>query len=168
VCAAPTASDVAAFIHMAQEANWSVKVITTPMARRFVDTDKLAEMTADRVRTDFRMPDEADELPPATAVVVAPATFNTVNKWALGIADTFVVGLLSELTGLGVPILAVPFVKDALAKHPAFGRSLTALRAMGVHVLFDPHAPAEMRMPDWPKVLEELHAVTGGSPPERG
>jgi flavoprotein len=31
------------------------------------------------------MPDEPDELPAADAVVVAPATFNTVNKWAAGI-----------------------------------------------------------------------------------
>jgi phosphopantothenoylcysteine decarboxylase len=31
------------------------------------------------------MPDEPDELPVVDAVVVAPATFNTVNKWAAGI-----------------------------------------------------------------------------------
>jgi transcriptional regulator with XRE-family HTH domain len=38
------------------------------------------------------MPDEPDELPAADAVVVAPATFNTVNKWAAGITDTFAAG----------------------------------------------------------------------------
>ena len=59
--------------------------------------------------------------PAADAVVVAPATFNTVNKWAAGITDTFAAGLLCELTGLGVPIVAVPLVKDALARHVAFG-----------------------------------------------
>jgi flavoprotein len=49
------------------------------------------------------MPDEPNELPAADAVIVAPATFNTVNKWATGIADTFVVGLLCELMGFGIP-----------------------------------------------------------------
>jgi phosphopantothenoylcysteine synthetase/decarboxylase len=107
------------------------------------------------------MPDEPDELPGADAVVVAPATFNTVNKWAAGITDTFAVGLLCELAGLRVPIVAVPLVKDALARHVAFGRSVEVLRGMGVRVLFDPEAPPETRMPSWPRVLEELHTVTG-------
>jgi phosphopantothenoylcysteine synthetase/decarboxylase len=167
VCAAPAASGVADFVRLAQTAGWRVRVIATPMGMRFVDADQLAGLTGDRVRVDFRMPREADELPPADAVVVAPATFNTVNKWAAGIADTFATGLLCELTGVGMPILAVPLVKDALARHVAFGRSLDLLREMGVRVLFDPHAPPESRMPDWPRVLEELHAVTAGKPGRR-
>ncbi len=89
----------------------------------------------------------------------APTTFNTVNKWAAGITNTFATGLLCELTGAGVPILAVPLVKDELARHVAFGRSLEVLREMGVRVLFDPQAPPQSRMPGWPSVLEELHAV---------
>jgi phosphopantothenoylcysteine synthetase/decarboxylase len=113
------------------------------------------------------MPDEPDELPPADAVVVAPATFNTVNKWAAGIWDTLATGLLCELTGLGVPIVAVPLVKEALARHVAFGRSREVLNEMGVRVLFDPQAPPQSRMPSWPTVLEELHTVTGYRPGRR-
>src|SRR6266704_5160227 len=146
VCAAPAASKVGELVQLALEAGWLVRVLVTPMGRRFVDADQLAELTGDRVRTDFRMPDEADELPSADAVVVAPATFNTVNKWAAGIADTFAAALLCELTGLGVPLVAVPQVKDALAKHAAFGRNLDVLRGMGVRVLFDPQAPPDRRM----------------------
>jgi len=162
VCAAPAASGVADFVRLAQGAGWRVQVIATPMGMRFINADRLAALTGDGVRVDFRMPGEADELPTADAVVVAPATFNTVNKWAAGITDTFAAGLLCELTGLGVPIVAVPLVKDALARHVAFERSLDVLRGMGVRVLFDPHAPPQSRMPDWPRVLEELHDVTEG------
>lgn len=158
-CAAPAASDIASLVKLAQTAGWLVHVIATPMGERFIDADELAALTGDRVRTGFRMPDEPDELPDADAVVVAPATFNTVNKWAAGITDTFAAGLLCELTGAGVPILAVPLVKDALARHLAFGQSLETLRTMGVHILFDPDAPSRSRMPSWPRVLEELHAV---------
>jgi len=161
VCAAPAASSVDEFVRLAQDAGWTVRAITTPMGERFVDTDKLAHLTGDRVRIGFRMPDEPDELPNADAVVVAPATFNTINKWAAGITDTFATGLLCELTGVGVPILAVPLLKAELARHLAFERSLEVLRAMGVRVLFDPSAPPQARMPSWPKVLEELHAVIG-------
>ena len=159
VCAAPAASNVSEFIRLARDAAWTVRVISTPMGERFIDTDELAELTGDRVRTGCRMPDEPDELPKADAVVVGPATFNTINKWASGITDTFATGLLCELTGVGIPILAVPLLKAELARHLAFARSLETLRSMGVRVLFDPAAPSQSRMPSWPKVLEELHAV---------
>ena len=162
VCAAPAAESVGEFVELAQAASWVVRVIATPMAERFMDVVQLAELTGDRVRIWFRMPDQPDELPQADAAVLAPATFNTVNKWAAGITDTFAVGLLCELTGLGVPILAVPLVKDALARHVAFTQSLDVLRGMGIHVLFDAQAPPGARMPSWPRVLEELHAVTEG------
>ncbi len=160
VCAAPAAASVGEFIGLAQDAGWLVRVIATPMGERFIDAGLLSGLTGDRVRTGFRTPNEPDELPSADAVVVAPATFNTVNKWAAGITDTFATGLLCELTGLGVPIVAVPLVKDALARHVAFGHSLEVLRGMGVRVLFDPQAPPQSRMPGWPRVLEELHTVT--------
>jgi phosphopantothenoylcysteine synthetase/decarboxylase len=159
VCAAPAASSVDELVRLARDAGWTIRAIITPMGERFVDTDELAQLTGDRVRIGFRMPDEPDELPKADAVVVAPATFNTINKWAAGITDTFATGLLCELTGIGVPILAVPLLKAELARHLAFQRSLEVLRAMGVRVLFDPSAPPQARMPSWPKVLEELHAV---------
>ena len=164
VCGAPAASSVDEFIRIAQDAGWLVRVIATPMGERFIDAAQLAALTGDRVRTGFRMPDEPDELPTADAVVVAPATFNTVNKWAAGITDTFATGLLCELTGLDVPIIAVPLVKDALARHVAFARSLEVLRGMGVRVMFDPQAPPQSRMPGWPRVLEELHTVTRDDP----
>jgi phosphopantothenoylcysteine synthetase/decarboxylase len=164
VCGAPAASSVDEFIRLAQDAGWLVRVLATPMGERFIDAAVLAALTGDRVRTGFRMPDEPDELPAADAVVVAPATFNTVNKWAAGITDTFAAGLLCELTGLGVPIIAVPLVKDALARHVAFGPSLEALRGMGVRVMFDPQAPPQSRMPSWPRVLAELHTVTRDAP----
>jgi len=161
-CAAPAAAGVAEFVELAQTVGWDVHIVATPMAERFMNVVRLAELTGDRVRIGFRMPDEPEELPPADAVVVAPATFNTVNKWAAGITDTFATGLLCELTGLEVPILAVPLVKDALARHVAFKSSLETLHGMGVDILFDPEAPPSARMPSWPRVLEELHAVTGG------
>jgi phosphopantothenoylcysteine synthetase/decarboxylase len=65
-------------------------------------------------------------------VAVAPATFNTVNKWAAGISDTLALGTLNEAYGLGVPIAVLPCVSDALAAHPAYRGSVERLRGMGV------------------------------------
>jgi phosphopantothenoylcysteine synthetase/decarboxylase len=40
--------------------------------------------------------------------VVAPATFNTINRWVAGITNTVAVGTLCEFLGLDGPIVAVP------------------------------------------------------------
>ncbi|WP_329084269.1 MULTISPECIES: flavoprotein [unclassified Streptosporangium] len=161
-CAAPAAADLQRLVRLAQGTGWRVHVVTTPMGARFVDAPELERLTGDLVRSAYRMPGEPKGLPPADAVIVAPATFNTINKWANGIADTFAVGLLCEVMGFDVPILAVPLLKEALARHLAFGRSLDALREMGVRVLFDPAAPSDARMPSWERVMEELHSVVEG------
>ncbi|MEV0230327.1 flavoprotein [Nonomuraea sp. NPDC050786] len=160
-CAAPAAREVHHLVPLAQAAGWQVHVVTTPMGERFVDVAGLERLTGDLVRSTYRMPQDPKGLPPADAVIVAPATFNTINKWANGIADTFAVGLLCEVMGFGVPILAVPLLKEALAQHLAFQRSLDMLREMGVRVLFDPAAPPKSRMPSWERIMQELHAVVG-------
>ncbi|MBB5075490.1 flavoprotein [Nonomuraea endophytica] len=161
-CAAPPAAGLHNLVSLAQNAGWTVHVVTTPMGERFVNVPDLERLTGDQVRSTYRMPGEPKGLPPADAVIVAPATFNTINKWATGIADTFAVGLLCEVMGFGVPILAVPMLKTALARHSAFARSVEALRDMGVQVMFDPDAPSDARMPSWEQVMEELQAVVGG------
>jgi hypothetical protein len=57
-------------------------VIATPSALKFMDLDHLAQLTRPLVRYDYKQPEEPDVLPPPDAMVVAPATFNTINKWA--------------------------------------------------------------------------------------
>ncbi|GAA2114909.1 flavoprotein [Actinomadura alba] len=161
-CAAPPAADAEILVRLAQSAGWRVCVIASPLGLRFLDAERLAAVTGEPVRSEFRMPSESNALPSADAVVVAPATFNTINKWATGITDTFAVGLLCELMGFGVPILAVPLLKEALARHVVFDRNLQTLRSMGVQVMFDPAAPADARMPRWEEVLKELHSILGG------
>ncbi|MEU8347830.1 flavoprotein [Spirillospora sp. NPDC048832] len=158
-CAAPAATDLVRLVELAQDSGWRTCVITTPMGRRFVDAEALEARTGERVRSDYRMPGEANGLPAADAVVVAPATFNTINKWATGIADTFAVSLLCELMGFEVPIVAAPLLKVALARHRAFEANVETLREMGVRVLFDPAAPAHARMATWEEVMGELHAL---------
>jgi phosphopantothenoylcysteine synthetase/decarboxylase len=106
-------------------------------------------------------------VPEASAIVVAPATFNTINRWVAGITDTVAVGTLCEFLGLDGPIVAVPNVNPPLARHPTFRACLRQLREWGVRVLFDESAPREARMPSWEEILEEVdraHEATGWPP----
>ncbi|MCW7947506.1 flavoprotein [Streptomyces hygroscopicus] len=141
VCAAGIAQDVSKLITAAQERDWAVGVIATPLALRFFDTSAVEAQTGRPIRSAWRTPGDPRPFPDPDAVVVAPATFNTVNKWAAGIADTLALGTLCEAPGLGVPIAVLPCVGDALAAHPAYRASLERLGGMGVR-FGDPYAKA--------------------------
>ena len=88
--------------------------------------------------TDHREPGTDKRLPRPDAVVVAPGTFNTVNRPAPGIADTYALTFLCESLGERRDIVVVPFLKRALTRRPARGTSLEVLRQAGVQ-LIDPH-----------------------------
>jgi hypothetical protein len=118
------------------------------MALGFIDESQLEAQSGHAVRSSYRSEatDRRGSLPHATAIIVAPATFNTVNKLAHGISDNYALGVLAECMGLSVPIVVLPFVNSALASHFAFQRSVRDLRAAGVRVLFgpgewEPHPP---------------------------
>jgi phosphopantothenoylcysteine synthetase/decarboxylase len=166
VCGGRPAAELSAFVGHARDQGWIVCVVSTPSGTKFLDTERLAALTGYPVRSQYKQPDEPDVLPPADAFVVAPATFNTVNKWAHGNSDTLALGLLNEAIGLGLPIVAVPWPNVALARHPAFQQSIADLRAWGVTVLFDPE---RLPTPDsaeqcrtafpWGELRQELTAL---------
>jgi phosphopantothenoylcysteine synthetase/decarboxylase len=138
-CGGYPSGKLSAFVRFAQEQGWDVCVIATPDGTKFLDAEYLAELTGHPVRSQYKDPAEPDVLPPADAFVVAPATFNTINKWAQGISDTLALGLLNEAVGLGLPMAAVPWPNPALFRHPVFQRSIATLREWGVRVILDPN-----------------------------
>ncbi len=161
VCASRPAQRVPDLVQAAQAAGWQVGVIVTPQATKFVDIPRLEHLTGYPVRSEYKRPEEPDVLPRADALIVFPATFNTLNKWALGMSDTLALGLLCEYTGLRMPIVAVPCIlsNSGLDTHPAFPRSLEQLRDYGVHMLYEPDTyPPKNEVP-WEVILETLHRI---------
>ena len=144
-------------------------MITTPEGSRFFDPGQIADVTGHPVRTSFKDPDAPDILPAPDVFAAAPATFNTINKWAAGISDTLALGLLNEAIGLGLPIVTVPWPNTALARHPAFGRSISVLRDCGVTVILDEdnlpddNAPGPVSFP-WDQLRAELARLRAGHP----
>jgi hypothetical protein len=154
VCAASTAALVPNFVKQAQARGWKVCVITTPQGTKFLDIPLVERLTGYPVRSEYKRPEEPDVLPRADAIVVFPATFNTINKWALGISDTLALGILCEYTGLKMPIVTVPCFRTGggLDGHPAFFRSLHMLKDYGVRVLYEPDTyPPKNQVP--PEVI---------------
>ncbi|WP_228447631.1 flavoprotein [Streptomyces paludis] len=134
VCAAGNAGDVGTLIDAAHADGRDVGVVATPHALGFIDRAAVEATTGYPVRSAWRLPGEPRPLPPPDAIAVAPATFNTINKWAAGISDTLALGIVCEAYGLGVPIAVLPYVNGAQAAHPAYALSLERLHAMAVRV----------------------------------
>lgn len=162
-CAAPPVLQLVDFVGMLAERGWDSYVILTPTAATWVDFDELATISGNPVRVEQRTPATQDALPPATALIAAPLTFNSLNKWAVGISDNLAVGLLNEALGLRLPIIAAPWAKEALRQHPAYEANALRLSAAGVTLveqdaITSEPAAGNPRL-DWGAILTNVQAV---------
>ena len=160
VCAAGVAADVSKLITAAHERHWDVGVVATPQGLGFLDLEAVEAQTGLPIRSAWRTPDLPRPTRPADAIAVAPASFNTVNKWAAGISDNLALGILCEAPAMGVPVAVLPYLNSAQAAHPAYHQSLERLREMGVLIgSYEPHRPKAGGGADryrWEEVLELL------------
>ncbi|SEK44598.1 flavoprotein [Streptacidiphilus jiangxiensis] len=160
VCAAGVADDVDQLIRYAHREGWETGLIATPNALPLIDQPALEELTGYPIRSAWRTPGQARPLPPADAIAVAPATLNTITKWAAGHADTLALGILTEAFGLGIPTAVLPYINKAQAAHPAYERSRRDLELMNVRFgSYEPHPPkaggGRDRF-DWPEAVDLL------------
>ena len=161
-CAAPPARNVGLLVAAAQAEGWTTCVLATPSAVRFIDAPALAAQTGYPVRSEYKNPGDADVLPDPDAIIVAPATVNTINKWAAGICDTLALGILVEAIGKKLPVVAVPWSNAAHSAHPVFAENIAKLSSWGVRIETtsgaDPENPASF---PWPVALAAVTELTG-------
>src|SRR5450756_1233777 len=130
------ATDVGTLVKQARDRGWTVQVIATPSALAFFDPAAIEALTGTPVRSKHRSPGEPRSRVP-DAIIVAPATFNLLNQWALGVADSYALAVLAEQTGMAIPIIALPAVSAPLAARAEQDR-----HALGAQRL---DAPRELR-----------------------
>jgi phosphopantothenoylcysteine synthetase/decarboxylase len=169
VCGAGPAAAISSLITLAHQRGWAVQVIATPAALDFFDQAAVEKQTGNPVKSQYGKPG-APRSPIPDAIVVAPATYNTINKWAQGISDTYALGVLAEVPGLDTPIVVLPFVNSALASRAPFRRSVESLRGEGVRILlgpggFEPHPPrtggSRTSTYPWRLALDEVGRLAG-------
>lgn len=163
--AAPPVLRIEEFITALHADGWTACVIATPTAASWIDLEALSATTGCLTRVHARPPQQQEEpLPRAEVVVAAPMTFNSLNKWAAGFSDTLALGVLNEMLGTEVPIIAAPCVKPALRQHPAYAHSIARLAKAGVIVL-DPdtittRAENGLATFKWAPITAALHDAT--------
>jgi phosphopantothenoylcysteine synthetase/decarboxylase len=136
VCGAGPAKHAVRFVEAARASGWDCHVMATPTGAIFTDLNALEAASGHPVTTKHRKPGTPRrDRPDADAVVIAPATANTICKLVAGIADTYALDVASESIGLGVPTLIVPFANSALTGRAPYRRATAALTEEGVTFL---------------------------------
>ncbi len=111
-----------------------VRCVMTPAARQFVGDATLEGLTGERVRHDLFAPGEAlDHIALARwadAIVVAPATAHSLNRFAAGLGDDLA-GTLLLAHDWAKPLLFAPAMNPLMWRHPATVEAVTKLTGWG-------------------------------------
>jgi phosphopantothenoylcysteine synthetase/decarboxylase len=153
-CGAGPAADLPELVTLAIADDWDVYVGATPAGWDFLDVAKLTDLTGHTVRRDYS--GRTSSWPPADAIIVAPATINTIDKFAAGIADTWALSTLIESMGHGVPIVFATNINPALSRHPRFRHNIEELRSWGITVLWEPDLEPPTWIAPWQVILDAL------------
>jgi phosphopantothenoylcysteine decarboxylase/phosphopantothenate--cysteine ligase len=121
-----------------QKHGHDVVAIMTRSAEQFVGPLTFEAITRRAVITDQYQPGanaDIEHIAIASNIdllLVAPATANTIGKFANGLADDF---LSSLYTATKAPVMIAPAMNTNMFDHPAVAKNLDTLIARGVHVV---------------------------------
>ena len=127
----------AAVVSKMAQAGAEVSVVMTSAAEKFVGSATFAALSGRPVATesfDARYPLGAhiELAESADLLCVAPATANTLAKFAMGTADDLLSTLYLCFRG---PVWVAPAMNDRMWEHPATHRNVEQLRNDGVHFI---------------------------------
>lgn len=132
------------------QAGVTVQTAATPAALRFVGAATLEGLSGRPVFSDVfetgRALDHIELARAADLAIVCPATANTLNRLAAGLADDVVGTLFLAWELKQKPWLVAPAMNAMMWQHPATASSLEKLRSWGIRVLDPaegPHACGE-------------------------
>lgn len=121
-----------------QRAGCEVRVAMTRHACEFIQPLTFRSLSGSYVLVDDYAPDNPDPIAHITfsqtvdLLIVAPATANTLAKFANGVADDF---LTSTYLACTAPVLVAPAMNTTMLEHPATQRNIEKLRADGVRII---------------------------------
>ena len=134
----------AELVRRLQQEGHSVQVVMTRAAREFMTPLTFAALSGQKVITDLFAGSPRGDANLESAIehiavaqrtdllLVAPATADTLAKFARGIADDFLSTLYLASTA---PVVLAPAMNVNMWQHAATQESLATLRARGVHIV---------------------------------
>ncbi len=132
----------AEIVRLLQDRGVRVQVVMTEAAQEFVRPLTFAALSGEKVITGMFGADEQPNLDSAVehiavaqsidALLVAPATADTIAKFAQGIASDF---LSTLYLATKAPVIVAPAMNVNMWEHPATRANLKVLRQRGVHIV---------------------------------
>ena len=178
VCGGIAAYKSAELVRELQRGGAEVQVVMTANAERFITSLSLAGLSGRQVLTSMWEPSTsettADEpqrfeiehvrvAQEADAILIAPATANTLAKLAHGIADDL---LTTICLASQAPLLIAPAMNVNMWQHPATKANVATLRARGAVVIEPAHGElacgmvGEGRLASIEEIVESVFRVT--------
>ncbi|MDQ2808413.1 MAG: bifunctional phosphopantothenoylcysteine decarboxylase/phosphopantothenate--cysteine ligase CoaBC, partial [Chloroflexota bacterium] len=177
VCGGIAAYKVADLASKLTQAGALVDVVMTAGAQRFITPLTFNALTHRPVRTDLYgdwLGDDTGHVAlahTAAALVVAPATANTIARLALGLSDDLL-GAIALSTR--APLLIAPAMEPGMYAHPATQGHLATLQSRGAAIM-EPEAGRMAsgrsgvgRLPDTADIVGALRALLGRGGPLAG
>jgi phosphopantothenoylcysteine decarboxylase / phosphopantothenate---cysteine ligase len=138
VCGGIAAYKAVEILRLLQNAGCSVRVAMTRNATEFITPLTFRAISGEEVVVDDFSLENHDPIAHITfsqtvdILIVAPATANTIAKFAHGIADDFV---STTYLAARAPVVIAPAMNTAMWEHPATRRNLQTLKGDGVHII---------------------------------
>ncbi len=150
---------------------FAIKEFTRDGAKVYTMLSEMGQNLADSLLSEFSMPGntivpgystQGEELPLEDLVLVAPCTFNTLNKLASGVADTYPLTITATAIGAGKKVILAPAMNAALWAHPIALESVRRLEKWGCKVVWPDITPEKVTMAPIEKVADAVYHTLAG------
>lgn len=177
VCGSIAAYKTAVLTRLLVKAGASVKVVMTPAALEFITPLTLSTLSKNPVLSEF-VKDKTGQWNNhvelglwADAIVIAPASANTIAKMAHGMCDNL---LLAVYLSARCPVLFAPAMDLDMLQHPATKKNIQLLKEYGNHLIEPRYGELASgltghgRMAEPEEILEYLAGFFGASQALKG
>ncbi|MCD4791722.1 MAG: bifunctional phosphopantothenoylcysteine decarboxylase/phosphopantothenate--cysteine ligase CoaBC [Bacteroidales bacterium] len=129
---------VAILVRLLMKKGAEIQILMTPFSEKFITPLTLATLSKRPVLKMFYNPENGDWNSHvdlglwADAMIIAPATANTMGKAANGIADNL---LLTAYLSAKCPVFWAPAMDLDMFQHPAVQANISKLKSFGNHII---------------------------------
>ncbi len=102
---------------------------------------------------------EGEILPLEDLILVAPCTFNTLNKIAYGVADTYPLTVVASAIGTQRNVIIAPAMDKNLWYHPVVAESVAKLERWGCKIIWPEINMRKVTMAPIEKIADTVHHV---------
>jgi len=145
-------------VHELVDEGAEVYTMFSDMGRQIYDSN-LSEFKMNGNTMVYGYSKGGESLPLEDMVLVAPCTFNTLNKIAGGIADTYPLTITATAIGAGRNVVIAPAMNGDLWYHPIMEDSRKKLEQWGCKIVWPEITPDKVTMAPIEKIADTVYHI---------